>query len=379
MRTTDDSLLGFRVSVGFVGKGAVIGLEGELDLLTARELAAIFDALIDRGHRYLVLDLAELDYMGASGLRVIAAAANRLGQGGGELTIRAPSDLVREIFGIPEWTKLVRLEQPPAPGATAANGLAQDVRQAVAIQAHHDMIDGVLRLVVHLARATVGGADGVSVSLRRRGHLVTVASSDQTILDMDAIQYATDEGPCVDASVKGHGLHVDSLASETRWPAFTPKAQALGINAILSSPLLASDQPVGALNIYSRTTSVFTDEDQKLASLFARQASVVLTDAGVEVTNEKIADRLHEAMRAWEVIAQAQGVMMERDGLDEDAAYANLRNDLLGTDRRIRERAQEIVDSTRAQGKAMRPPGQPGHLPSERGWTPVNAGPSAHL
>ena len=61
------------------------------------------------------------------------------------------------------------------------------------------MSSTALRLAVE--RATVGGADGVSVSLRRHG-LAPVAASDQTISDMDANQYATGEGgPCVDASV----------------------------------------------------------------------------------------------------------------------------------------------------------------------------------
>ena len=133
--------------------------------------------------------------------------------------------------------------------------------------------------MVALARATVGGADGVSVSLRRHGHLATVAASDQTISDMDASQYATGEGPCVDASVKGRWFHAESLDTETRWPAFTPRAQALGINAILSSPLLVEDRPVGALNIYSRTAMAFAPKDQELASVFAAEASLVLTSA----------------------------------------------------------------------------------------------------
>jgi GAF domain-containing protein len=140
-------------------------------------------------------------------------------------------------------------------------------------------IDGVLRLVVAMTQATVPGADGVSVSLRRRDRLSTVAASDQTILDMDAAQYSTGQGPCVDASVEGRWVLADSLHTETRWASFTPKAQALGINAILSSPLLAQNRPVGALNIYSRTAGSFGPKDRRLASMFAAEASVVLTAA----------------------------------------------------------------------------------------------------
>jgi hypothetical protein len=57
------------------------------------------------------------------------------------------------------------------------------------------VIDGALGLVVELTLSCIGGADGVSVSLLRHGVLSTVAASDQTIMAMDADQYATGEGP----------------------------------------------------------------------------------------------------------------------------------------------------------------------------------------
>src|SRR6185312_16538081 len=105
--------------------------------------------------------------------------------------------------------------------------------------------------------------------LFRYNALTTVASSDQTILDMDAEQYATGEGPCVDASVSGHWLHAESLDTETRWPSFTPRARGLGIEAILSLPLRTFEKPVGALNVYSRTANAFETKDQATAAAFA--------------------------------------------------------------------------------------------------------------
>ena len=206
--------------------------------------------------------------------------------------------------------------------------------------------------MVALARATVGGADGVSISLRRHGTLSTVAASDQVILAMDAGQYETGEGPCVDASVKGRRFHAEVLDTETRWPAFTPKALALGINSILSSPLEASNIPVGALNIYSRTPSAFAVKDQDLASVFAREASVILSDAQVDMTDQQLDDRMSQALRTRELISQAQGVIMHRDGIGEDLAYTTLRHDSLQSGRPLHDRAQEVVDSACHQLKA---------------------------
>lgn len=358
-------LSGFTISTTFMEDRVGLGVQGEMDILTVPEFGAIVDAVINRGHRFVVLDLAQVSFLGASGLGVIAHGARRLGLSGGELTLRSPSVMVRRMLAITGLDAVLRVEQseltqehlgPEQPAAAgqslmpveaARDDLAQHLRTLTAIPADNDVVDSVLRLVVALARATVGGADGVSVSLRRHGRLATVAASDQTISDMDADQYATGEGPCVDASVEGRWFHVESLDTETRWPAFTPKARALGINAILSSPLRARELPVGALNIYSRSTAAFTPTDQELAALFATEASAILADAGWDATHDLLAGRIGEALTGRQVIAQAQGIIMQREGLTGDAAYAGLLRASLDAGMPLRECAEDIVASAR--------------------------------
>lgn len=365
------SLSGFNVSVAFAGDRVVLGIRGEVDILTAPDLGALVDTVIDEGHRFVVLDLAQLDFMDASGLRVIAHAAQRLNPLAGEVAIRSPSRIVRRMLDLAGLTAVVRFDEPePAPDrlvraqavevattTTAPDGLTPRLGPVTAIPADNDVIAGALRLVVALARATVGGADGVSVSLRRHGRLATVAASDQTISDMDVGQYATGQGPCVDASVQGRGFHAESLDTESRWPAFTPRAQALGINAILSSPLLARDQPVGALNIYSRTPAAFTPTDQKLASVFATEVSTILTDAGMDLAHDQRAGQVNEALLTRQAIAQAQGVLMQRDHIGEDAAYSALRRMSLVSGMTLREEADYVlaVASTAPRGRGTRP------------------------
>jgi len=358
----------FGVVVTFTQGRALLAVVGELDLATAPELAAVLSAVIDRGHDSVVLNLAGLDFMGAAGLRIIQAAAGRLDALGGTLSIQAPSNLVRRLLDLTGMAKGLSVEAVDddhgqlGPEQTDATPLARTLepanltsqfRRVTSIPADNDVVDGALRLVVALARATVGGADGVSVSLNRHGRLATVAASDQTILDMDADQYATGEGPCVDASVTGRWFHAKSLEQETRWPAFTPRARNLGIRAILSTPLLSEDRPVGALNIYSRTSSVFAAEEQELAAMFATEASVILRDAGVDVTEGELSLRLAEALRTRQVIAQAQGVLMERDSIDEREAYTRLRSASQHSNQPLRERAAYVV------GSAARPPPAP--------------------
>ncbi|MHB1534574.1 MAG: anti-sigma factor antagonist [Acidimicrobiales bacterium] len=364
--------------VEYPGTQVVLRVCGEVDPVTAPELGAILGAVLDRGHRDIILDLADLDFMDASGLRVISVAAARLGLTRGQLTIRSASAMVHRILHITGLAALVRLSEPEAassddlgseqpvrtadaaPGPAWA-GLAAGLGTGATVSTEDDSLVGALRLVVALAHAAVAGADGVSVSLRRHGCLTTVAATDQTISDMDADQYATGEGPCVDASVEGRWFHAGSLATETRWPDFTPKAQALGIKAILSSPLLVGDQPVGALNIYSRTAGAFAPEAQVLASVFATEASTVLTEAKAHTGGDRPPVELSEALRAREVVAQALGVIMERDGADESGAHRTLRRLSIASGRPLRQEAEGIVGSA-----GRRPPDPPVQVPS--GW-----------
>jgi anti-anti-sigma factor len=358
---TSGAATAFGIEASFLGFEAVLTVQGEVDLGTAPELGAYLDEAIDNGHRFVVVDLSGLEFIDGSGLRVIASRAERLTLSGGALTVRAPSPMVRRLLDIVGLSDQVRVEQPeessrtsdsksyfavPSPAGGSA-GLAEYLRRVASVPPNNEVVNSALRLVVALSRATVGGADGVSVSLLRNGRLSTVAASDQTILDMDAGQYETGEGPCVDASLEGRRFYAEFLDEELRWPAFTPKARSLGINSILSSPLIARNTPVGALNIYSRTPSAFADMDQNLASAFADEASVILSEAQADVTDVQLDDRLGEALRTRELISQAQGVIMGLEGVGQDDAYTILRRHSLRHGRSLRERAEEILAAAR--------------------------------
>ena len=348
----------FSAATTFEGREATVTLRGGIDDIAAFELATIINTAIDRKPASLVLDLAEAVFMGDAGLFVIANAESRLNGVGVVLMIQSPSALVQHHLGGAEKDPL----EEPSPGNEhlgpeqlgvidvvsqrfGSSLSAQDLRRVAGLPTDPDVVDGALNLVVDLALTSIGDADGVSISLRRHGVLSTVAASDRTIMEMDADQYATSEGPCVDASVKGHWFHAESLDTETRWPVFTPRARALGIKAILSSPLRAFDQPVGALNIYSRTASTFEVKDQQAAATFADKASVILSDAHIDVSDRQMALRFQEALRSREVLSLAKGIIMDREGTDEESAFNSLLRLSLHHGTTLRARAEAIVRS----------------------------------
>ncbi|MBO0730266.1 MAG: anti-sigma factor antagonist [Acidimicrobiaceae bacterium] len=386
MTQASGGLPGLEVAVRFGTGEVVVAIRGEIDLATEGHLEAVMNAVTTDGPTRVVVDLAGVAFMSAHGSAILADTSGRLAAGGGRLALRSPSGLVSRVIDILGLGPLLEVEPPDAassehgpniggrvqeahlsaeqpaadPGGPAEPHpprIASRQRNISFIPPDADVIDGVLRLVVALARATVAGADGVSVSLARHGRLTTVAASDETVSAMDSDQYATGEGPCIDASTTGRWFHAESLTEENRWPTFTPKAAALGVNAILSTPLLAADRPIGALNIYSRTAKAFTTNEQELASTFAAQTATILAEAGATVTDQEIAQRVDRALRTRDIIAQAQGVVMDREGLNADEAHATLRRLSLNRDQPLAELAAEIVASTqRRHGAEQRDP-----------------------
>jgi anti-anti-sigma factor len=362
-KSLSEDPLSFGVTSTVEGRSTTLALRGKVENQAALALGAVLDSAIDRHPETVVLDLSELDFMGAAGMVAISNAERRLADLGSQLTVRSPSVLVNRLLTMMETAEESRLERAlpghghlgpedldpmsVAPPAFASGFWSADPRRVTALPADPDVVDGALRLVVELARSSVSGADGVSVSLMRHGVLSTVAASDQTIMSMDADQYATGEGPCVDASVKGHWFHAESLDTETRWPSFTPRARRLGIKAILSSPLLAFEQPVGALNIYSLTAETFEIKDQETAAICAQKASVILSDALAGVSDTDMALRYQEALRSRMMINLATGVIMARVGIDENAAFDALCRSSIDHGQTMRARAEIVVNTTR--------------------------------
>lgn len=90
---------GFVVTAVHVDGEVVLMLQGELDALSAPDLAA--EAVKWSGSSEpLVFDCAGITFMDSSGLGVAAAVLQRMQEGGGTLVMRNASQQVRRIFTV---------------------------------------------------------------------------------------------------------------------------------------------------------------------------------------------------------------------------------------------------------------------------------------
>lgn len=79
---------------------AVITVTGRIDSATASELESTIQSVIDKGHKQLILDLAAVDFLSSSGLRVMVTTLKNLRKVGGEVCIAQPSERVASSLSI---------------------------------------------------------------------------------------------------------------------------------------------------------------------------------------------------------------------------------------------------------------------------------------
>jgi len=197
-----------------------------------------------------------------------------------------------------------------------------------------------VKSIVARAIQIVPDAEAVSLTVRtRRGRLETLAATDELALLADELQYELHEGPCVDSVERSDWFRSGSVAHDPRWPAWGPRAAAVGVGSLLAVVTFAGTEPQGALNLYSRREDAFGDPlDVELALVFATHAANALTAA-------RLVEGLEVAVGSRHVIGLAQGIVMERFGLSVDQSFALLQRLSSTTNTKLHDVARGIAET----------------------------------
>lgn len=104
----------FEVEPATVGGRAVLRVRGELDLVTAPELAQAVHAQLSASPPSLVIDLSDTTFLDSSGARQLALAARQARGSGTDLHLLCPPDNtpVQLVLGLLELGKVVPVADP---------------------------------------------------------------------------------------------------------------------------------------------------------------------------------------------------------------------------------------------------------------------------
>ncbi|MEV6286184.1 GAF and ANTAR domain-containing protein [Kribbella sp. NPDC051770] len=221
------------------------------------------------------------------------------------------------------------------------NGVAADVFARLAVELHDasgvdETVDAVVQFALQALNCTYAG-----LALAARGHRAEIAAvTDPVVADVYTLQIDAEDGPLITSMRERSTILIRDTLTDERWPKWAAKVSGLGVRSVLDVPLMLGDgsRTVGALGLYSPDADAFGPDDEAIAQILARHATVAVATARHEET-------MAQAIDARKLVGMAMGILMERFDVDSDRAFAILKRYSQDTNTKLRDVAQQLVDT----------------------------------
>ncbi|WP_433158382.1 GAF and ANTAR domain-containing protein [Kribbella sp. CA-247076] len=199
-------------------------------------------------------------------------------------------------------------------------------------------VESTVEAVVEFALHAVG-CDYAGILLVATTGVVEIgAVTDPMVETIYRSQLDAGEGPALAALEERAILVIQDASVDDRWPRWRSVVGALGIGGLMHVPMRAGQRVIGVLSLYKRRTECFDADDEAIAQILARHASVAVATARHEETWARAVD-------ARKLVGQAMGILMERFDLDSDQAFGVLRRYSQHTNTKLRDVAQQLIET----------------------------------
>ncbi|NEK56499.1 GAF and ANTAR domain-containing protein [Geodermatophilus sabuli] len=243
----------------------------------------------------------------------------------------------------------------PAPAAsgeltsTPSAELAWALSRMAGLVLSRETVDTALELVTALAATATAGTLGSAVTIVDEHGKRSRAASNQAAEQADALQYELDEGPCLTAWRTRELVRIDDTTTDARWPRWNEAASRLGVRSVLSAPLLAADESIGAMKVYCERPVNYGPHDEHVMRLLAAQAAILLANSQSLQEARRLSRQLTDALTSRDAVAQAIGVLLAKGAADRQDAFATLAATARRSDRPIEDVARALLAAVTAR------------------------------
>ncbi len=188
---------------------------------------------------------------------------------------------------------------------------------------------------IGVALMTVDGPSGV-----------VLAATDERARQLEELQFALGEGPCVEASSSGRPvLEADlGMAGPARWPRFGAAVLDAGVRAIFAFPLRVGAIHVGVLDLYRDTPGRLTALQLDEARAFADAATMVVLHLQDYDEHDRAHAPLAEPIDNRAEVHQATGMTAIQLGITLAEALLRLRAYSYATGRTVSAVSADVVN-----------------------------------
>ena len=207
-----------------------------------------------------------------------------------------------------------------------------------------EQVSDYLERVVHAVRRHVEGCDEVGVTILSADRPHTAAYTTVQTLEIDAVQYALDQGPLPRRRAPAPRVRRRGPRRSRRSLAESPTSAARR-GCAACSPCRSS----AGTSASARSTSTgghptpSTPSDASLVRVAASRCADAVVAVSALDGVRRLAGQLEQAMASRAVIEQAKGVVMAMRGVSEHEAFEFIRRASQDRNVKVRHLAQQIV------------------------------------
>jgi GAF domain-containing protein len=174
----------------------------------------------------------------------------------------------------------------------------------------------------------------------------TLCTTDAVSALIEKVQFALNEGPCVDAFREGRPVMVPDLANARtdRWIGFSGPLLEAGVGAVFGFPLRVGAARLGALNLYRDRPGALTDDQHAEALLLAEVVAEAVLLLQARAPLGSLAVELDAGTDFHLVVHQAAGMVAIQLEASIAEAMIRLRAYAFGNDRSLTDVAKDVVD-----------------------------------
>lgn len=197
--------------------------------------------------------------------------------------------------------------------------------------------------IAEAAVVSVPGCDAASVALSIEGRPATAAATARVALELDLVQYDTDDGPCLRSFRDVDTLRLDLVEPGDAFPHFAVAARAQGIKGVLSVPARWGAEVVATLNLYSRR-GPFDETAVSVAAVLAAQVAIAVSRSPEFSAARATVEQAQRDIDDETDVNVATGLLIATQGCTAEQAEGLLRQAAAAEEQTIVEIAHRIID-----------------------------------
>jgi len=231
----------------------------------------------------------------------------------------------------------------------ASEEVIDTLRELAEVLQNQRTLGAALAAIAEAATTSVPRCTAASVALSLEGRPSTAAITARVALELDLVQYDTDDGPCLRSFRTVEALRLDLVDQHDEFPHFALVARRAGIRNVLSVPATRDGAVVGTLNLYSRS-GPFDDTALSIASVMASQVAIAICRSPEFAAARDIVDRAQQQADDAGEINLATGLLMVNESCTAEQADALLRSAAAQDEHSVLQIARRIIEQHRRGG-----------------------------